>query len=213
MTPQRIIEAAKASTTDRTTLQRLDCLDWAPEYAEPGYSNPKRGGIWFGNWNDGGNYGDPSRDTTMSRVAELLEKYGASIEWEDEWSTCSDCGKAIRTQPDSYGWLPSYFMGDGEIICIECVRADPETYTAQLEDQPTRAWTLPIDPAEHGHRLLEDGFESGWHPGQDDNPQEITDRLHAQGIGSGILFVVDRKGQFDLNFSVYVRIQDGEDIG
>lgn len=215
MNVNRIIEAAKASTTNRETLNRLEDMRWAPGYAEPGYSEPKRGGVWFANWNDIASY-DPKSNTyevhdgTMGRLASALERYGASIEWEDEWSTCDQCGKAVRTSPDSYSWQPSYFMGDCEIICHECIAEDPEMYLEEFEGKGETAWTLDIDPADHGYTLLEGGFENGMHPGQNDSPEEIADRLRARGI-TRFLFRLDSVGQFDARFSVYVKAQDNDD--
>lgn len=212
MNTQRIIEAAKHSTTNREVLSRLENMDWAAEYAEPGYTTPANGaGIYFSNWNDVGPWDakPEERDGTMGRVANLLEKAGADIQWEDEWSTCSQCGAAVRTSPDSYGWKRSFVVGGGEITCVRCVEADPEPYLEKFEGKPDRAWTLDIDPAEHGYALVEDGFESGWHPGQDDNPQEIAERLRAQGI-TRFLFRVDGVGQFDIGFSVYQKVEEEE---
>src|SRR5678816_1797897 len=102
---------------------------FAKEYAEPGYTNPEKG-ILFADWNDRTTYrvdartfysrysaeqfvkthevADPAiveqRDDTMKRLSDLAEKAGYAVEWSDEWSTCDDCGKAVRTSPDSYGW-------------------------------------------------------------------------------------------------------------
>lgn len=215
MNANRIIEAAKNSTTNREVLSRLENMGWSREYAEPGYTTPANGaGIYFSNWNAAGPYDKPGeRDNTMGRVANLLEKVGADIQWEDEWTTCSQCGRAVRTQQDSYGWKRSFVEGDGELACLRCVEEDPEPYLEEFEGKSNRAWTLDsIDPAEHGYVLIEDGFENGWHPGQNDNPQEIADKLRAQGI-ERFLFVVDSVGQFDLGFSVWRKVEEGEEDG
>jgi hypothetical protein len=92
----------------RTALADIENLQWSPGYAEPGYDEPKRG-VLLANWNHF------ARD-----IDRVLERMGFAIEWEDEWSTCSDCYKVFRTSPDSMCWTPSYVMGDGEIWCKEC---------------------------------------------------------------------------------------------
>jgi hypothetical protein len=93
---------------------------------EPGYDDKP---VVIANWNktnirgsSGFNYSD--FDYTMPRLSKLFEKLGYSVEWIDEWTICDDCGKAIRTSPDSWGWKPNYFiLGDcGEIICYDCFR-------------------------------------------------------------------------------------------
>lgn len=103
------------STTPRSALSGwtgrtvdVENIQYSHEYAEPGYSNPSKG-ILFADWND-----------VSQRVQDILERAGFAIEWQDEWSTCSDCNKAIRTQPNCWDWRPAYTVGDGEILCSEC---------------------------------------------------------------------------------------------
>lgn len=194
MTPELILKAslcrpAHCSDADTETRARqIEYLGFAPQYAEPGYTNPRKC-ILFGNWN----YFAP-------KATDLLEAYGYAIEWEDEWSTCSSCGNAFRTSPDSYGWQPSYFELDGELLCKECVPM--EEYLETLEDRPTHAVNDHIDPADYGYVKLEGDFENGFHPGQNDNPREIYKRLHAAGH-KRLIFNIDSVGQFDLQFSIW----------
>jgi hypothetical protein len=98
---------------ERSVQSEIDNMDYARKYGEPGYDNPKKG-ILFANWNSF------PRNFDM-----VLEKLGYAVEWSDEWFTC-DCGKAIRTQPDSYCWQPSYKEKHGEILCKECALEDNE---------------------------------------------------------------------------------------
>lgn len=69
----------------RSGESEIDDLQWVSEYAEPGYTQPQKG-ILFANWN----YFHCGIDT-------LLENYGFAIEWNDEWSTCEECNRAVRT--------------------------------------------------------------------------------------------------------------------
>lgn len=211
MNTQRIIEAAAKVAKTSEARNRIECIEWASGYAEPGYAEPRRGGVFFSNWNDVTHYDGHAHkvdDGTMGRLATALEAYGAAIEWEDEWSRCANCGKAIRTSADSYVWQPAYSEG-GE-VCHVCVTEDPADYLHELEGSDTRAWTLDIDPAEHGYKLLEDGFESGLHPGQNDDPRKIAAELRERGIDN-FVFRLDAVGQFDATFSVYV--PEGEEDG
>ena len=92
-------------------------------YAEPGYTDPESGLIATGNWNDITSWHDGQRSTISdvpSRIAKLFEKLGIPTEWSDEWVECSQCGKLVRSQPDSMSWEPSYTMVDGELWCHEC---------------------------------------------------------------------------------------------
>ncbi len=71
-------------------INEIENVGLAGEYGEPGYSNPKRG-ILFANWNK-----------FCCEVTDLLERAGYEIERSDEWTTCGNCGVALRTSPDRY---------------------------------------------------------------------------------------------------------------
>lgn len=198
MTPEYILRKSlcrKAHCSDadvETRARRIEDINWSHEYAEPGYSQPSKG-ILFANWN-----------YFSGDAANLLEKYGYSIEWEDEWTTCSGCNRAMRTSPDSYSWQPSYFEMNSEMLCKECV--DMEAYLETLENKPHRAVNDHISPADYGYVKLEGNFEAGLHLGQDDNPTEIFKRLRAEGH-KRLLFCIDSIGQFDAFFSIWEKKQ------
>jgi hypothetical protein len=177
----------------RSAISEIENMDFSAEYAEPGYSNPLKG-ILFADWN----YFPRGIDS-------ILERYGYQIEWSDEWTTCEQCGRAVRTSPDSHGYQPSYvILNDCEIVCVDCLNGDAGDYLESLENHPNRALNVPaINPAKWGYVQLEDGFESGFHPGQNDNPKAIYARLHAQY--PRLLFKIDGVGQFDFTFSVWHR--------
>jgi len=60
-------------------------------------------------------------DTTPARAAALFERMGVDQEWSDGFSRC-DCGALICTEV-SHG-EPDYWVGDGEILCCECVASE-----------------------------------------------------------------------------------------
>lgn len=85
---------------------------FAPAYAaQQGYdSDQPRHGVLMANWNH-----------LPRNLDKLLEKAGYAVEWSDEWTICDDCGKALRTSPDSYFWEPAYTMDDsGSCLCRAC---------------------------------------------------------------------------------------------
>jgi hypothetical protein len=167
----------------------IENMGWASEYAEPGYTQPEKG-ILFSDWN-----------YFCREVCNILERAGYELEWEDEWSTCGECGKAVRTSPDSYCWQPSYFfVNDCEILCVDCT--DKEEYLESIEDNPRTALNDHIDPADYGYVKLEGNFESGWHNGQTDDPKKIYARLHAAGH-KRLLFNIDKSSQFYIVFSIW----------
>jgi hypothetical protein len=166
----------------------IDNLSYAHAYAEPGYTQPERE-ILFANWN-----------YFPCRVTDILKRAGYGIEWSDEWTMCDDCGKALRTSPDSYSWQPShvYFGGD---VCLECLKGDAGDYLETLEDNPRTALNTDIDPAEYGYIRLQDKFENGFHQGQTDDPKKIYASLKDKY--SRILFKIDEVSQFYTVFSVW----------
>jgi len=191
-------------------------IDFASEYAEPGYSNPESGIIAFGDWNSRGRWDREqskyiSTDFTMPRIAKIFQKLGIEIEWEDEWTRCCECDKAVRTQPDSYGWTRSYWEDDYGPTCNECVQGNPEPFIEWLVGNDSAANTLSIDLSQHGYVKLEGGFENGLHHGQNDDPCTIAKSLRKMGV-ERFIFEIDGVGQFDLNFSVWVHKEEMDKI-
>ncbi len=94
----------------------IENLEYCREYIEPGYDNPKKA-ILLSNWN-----------YFPSDLCDILERYGYDIEWQDEWTRCDGCNKAMRTSSDSYDWQPSYIQNNetGECFCIECLSEDDD---------------------------------------------------------------------------------------
>jgi len=169
-----------------------DEIDYCLEYAEPGYSNPKRG-ILFGNWNH-----------YPKRLTSILKKAGYAIEWSDEWSQCQNCNRAIRTSPDSYGWRKYYVIyNDCEVICADCVKNDLDAYEEYLLNKHTHADTFDIDWSERGFtRINVDSYENGFHAHQTDKPSDIVKLLPKD---CDYLFTIPVVSQFTLSFDCWIR--------
>ena len=96
------------SLLDEVVARHSEYVDYAFEYAEPGYSAGEKG-ILFADWNSKGCWDKDKNeyvevDTFMPRLAKVAEHAGYEIEWSDEWGNCSDCQKAFRVNADSYLW-------------------------------------------------------------------------------------------------------------
>ena len=121
MTPEYILSkslcrpAHCGEYTPEARQSEIENIGFASEYAEPGYTNPAKG-ILFADWN-----------LFPRDIDRLLEFYGYEIGWSDEWSTCDNCGRAVRTSADCYSWSPSYTCQDGEITCTDCLVGDAES--------------------------------------------------------------------------------------
>lgn len=187
--------------------QDVDYVDLiAEKYVEPGYDNPETL-IVTGNWNY-----DKEVDTTeifpeeeekSDTLYNVLEKLGCSCEWSDEWAMCEECQGAFRTSPDSYSWKRSYAEIDGYLRCHECICKDPEEYVESMIGKADHAITFDVDLESLGFVKYKGDYESGWHPGQTDDPKNIAKKLESRGI-ERYVFVIDQTGQFDINFSVWV---------
>ncbi len=128
-TIETILEAAKSSAPTRQGRNWAENMLWCAEYAEPGYDDPKQG-ICLANWNAIDQYNRETKsreviDDTPKRVGDLLERIGVDLQWEDEWSLCHCCSRAVRTQPDGWSWTPSYRIVDEcELLCLDCFKSE-----------------------------------------------------------------------------------------
>jgi hypothetical protein len=176
--------------------------------SEPGYGgdtvvwatgdyNPKR-------WVRDGDAPLTPAESLPERLGRALERQGVECLWLDEWIRCNDCFKLFRTTGDSYSWqMYGYFVNDCEPVCADCLTWDD--VEADVVNSPTHAVldTWGIDLTDHGYVQAGDYYENGWFPGQDDDPQTIMERLHADGHPE-VVFSLDRVQQFDARFTAYV---------
>lgn len=108
---------------ERAATSEVENMGYAPGYAEPGYEQPRKG-VLMADWN-----------VLPRRFDEVLERLGYSVEWSDEWATCEDCNRAVRTQPDGWDWKPGYQVDESEIVCKECwAEAHPPEEESEEEE-------------------------------------------------------------------------------
>jgi len=171
--------------------------DYAEKYSEPGYSKEiDDSPILFANWNG-------LKGSTMSAIEKQF-----NIEWSDEWYRCGECGGAVRTQGDGHGWTQNYYMfNDCEPVCKDCIdecEGLQEHIIGDLLDN-SKNCNLLIDLDNHGFEEIECGYESGWHPGQTDNPEKILIAAQKQFPDKEFIFSDITVGQFDVSFCLYAR--------
>ena len=184
-------------------------------YAEPGYHGSDT--VWvLGDWNNARSTYDAQRDgrpltnaeTVPSRLAAALERIGAEIEWSDEWTECQECWRIVRTEPDSYSWRRSYHQTeDGEVYCAECTLRDGESVIAEYVNDAHKCITFagPEFLTGLGFASYNGTFESGWHPGQNDDPAEILARIERDMPDHDVVFLLNSTGQFDIAFTAWTR--------
>jgi hypothetical protein len=208
-----IIEAAKNRASrlgNRDAASRIEEISTATAYAEPGYSGEF---IAFGNWNNISRYktGPQKGDDLPEKVGKLLERAGFECEWSDEWDVC-DCGKAVRTSPDSHFWKRYFVVMDDGTRCGDCIKEDPAEYLESIEGNTHDCLTIEgIDPEKYGYSLFNGTFETGFHPGQNDDPVKIAAEMKKAGH-KRFLFALDHAEQFCLMWKAYYMPEekDGE---
>lgn len=188
-------------------------------YAEPGYGSclgDEAPVIVLGNWNPKRfcHEGEPPltpAESLPARLAESLERLGAEIEWLDEWDSCGECSRAIRTEPDSYSWKRSYLETDNGRVCHDCAIEAGEDMLTDYVNDPYRmvTWCEANHVEQYGYVKWEPGeprtFENGWHPGQDTDPSKILDEITGKYPDVEVIFFLDESSQFYVTFSAYVR--------
>lgn len=183
-------------------LQNEHNAEWCDEYGEPGYDQPQAG-IVFANWNDI----DKDIQTT-------LEEAGYELEWSDEWVIDYDYGKAWRIYPTSYGWQCSIMItDDGEIITPDDgaeVFIEECAITDHMQPiKPLPNWITLEDLCAAGfERHNAYPYQSGFHPGQTDNPAEIARNLFEDEDVIEVVFQIDENSQFYTCFNVWVKKSD-----
>lgn len=204
-----------------------DCWDMHPErvtdiivgYADGSDDNAV---IVLGDWNDSRypRNDDPpltEAERVGPRLFDALEAAGAECQWLDEYSRCSDCGKAIRTEPDSYRWRPEYIITD-DYTCARCLRADPlgAITGGDYINNSANAITWLDAPA-----LIRIGCEqwapgeahtyaSGWHEGMADDPTKVLAEIRREAPGRDVVFLIDETSQFYTRFSAWLMPLDGD---
>lgn len=205
LTNDQLTEAIDNATTDEQAQQlALEVIDRILEsgdsgmYSEVGGSDQEYKGAIIADW-----WGYPDE------WKHLLDSMGYALYFYDEVITCGQ-GKVWETIPTHYGWEPKFMVTQGgEIITTddepslwieECVLTD---YVQEMAALPSFISSDEIEAEGFVKFNKEQSFVSGWHPGQTDDPKKIAQSLLEDY--SEVLFQIDRVGQFDVQFDVWVR--------
>lgn len=198
-------------------------------YAEPGYGDDDTV-VVLGDWN---NYETTSlgrypgkrvplfkwTERTPERLADALSEIdGVEIEWLDEWYSCSECYRAVRSQPNSYSWKPYYaFLNECEPICADCLMQDVDGSISAGDwiNNSSNAITWISGSPENTLNPIgffkwepgnEQDYANGWYPGQNDDPRKILESILDRHPEAEVVFLIDANGQF----SAWVRGIDDE---
>lgn len=211
---QQLIEIAKRVATSDKIQRRIGYIRiYSGEFAEPGYSlDEDEKLIVGGNWNDHTEWEDGDCevvDDTIGRLASALQRIGCRIVWDDEWEECHECLSVVRVTGDSYSWKPYHKIMHGGLYCGDCIKSVFEKFIDAYANNPETALTLDIDLTEYGFEQYNGQFENGMYEHQLDNPrpEEVFEELETEY--ETIIFKIDSTGQFDTNWSVWVKDEIG----
>jgi hypothetical protein len=181
-------------------------IDWAEMYGDPGYTQPRLG-VVKGNWN-----------RISRRVQDYLEAVGYALEWCDEWDINWDSSpiKMWRIAPDSYHWQPNAIYTEDGLLTRD---DDPKEWIDYAAvDAPTDrlaailyAWTTEDDLAEQGFELYAGQQETGWHPGQTDDPAKVMKQAFADKTVRRIVFRQTEQSQFYMRWEAWVERESVEE--
>jgi hypothetical protein len=131
------------------------------------------------------------------------------VEWgfADEWGKCDESGKLIRTAPDSYSFVPDFWVNDGELLSGDSVRDNhAEEYAQSIINNEKLANTILTDDnlEDIGFIKIEEGFENGWYE-KHDSPKQILDTALAKHPNGEFLFSISGQSQFATRFELWAR--------
>lgn len=180
--------------------------------AEPGYGTGES--VWvIGNWNNKrtrrNGMGDPpltKEESRPERLAVALARLAVEVLPSNEWAACHACGKAVRTQPDSYYWTP-YFVEDSDgITCVDCCITGDDSPLDGYIGNPTRAVPQSISEnqlVEWGWVRMNRVYHNSVDGGMDESPAEVYELL--KNGPYQVLFRVHSVSKDYFEFTVWTR--------
>ena len=145
-------------------------------------------------------------------IPEGLHELEEWFEWgfSDEYTTCVNCGRSLRTGRSSYDDIPKFEILNDELLCHECIRDEfEEEYIESVTNNPKNALKLTIINEsrleELGWKELEEKYENGLHEGMNDDPKSIYNSLKTDW---DVLFTF-MPSQFYIQFWAWVKPKEG----
>lgn len=216
---QATIEKFVKTVKDNRIRERIQDWTLVPGYAEPGCDEVDV--VVLGNFNlpDGNKFDSGIKvKNPIDNLVEKLKKLGrVEVEWSDEWTTCSECFRAVRTCADGYGWVAHFVILRGcDLYCIDCLKKDKglvDDFIQEIKNKCRKgiAKRWGIDLEQYGFKHIPgDCMETGLHEHQDDDAKVV--RKFLNGEGYDVIFSVDSAGQFDVSWSAWVSRKNGNPV-
>ena len=80
-----------------------------------------------------------------------------------------------------------------------------------LLNDPTKCNLFKVDFAALGFEQFNGTYETGFHPGQNDDPRKVFKLIRAAKSGYDVVFDLTGKGQFDCAWTAWIRPEPKDD--
>lgn len=181
-------------------------------------------------WNTNGSLTEHGKKRKLTaQIGEFIETFfdnEIEINWYGEYTSCSCCNKAVRTSHDSYSWQKCYVDVEYDTICHECYEDNIEEIIDTFINNSDMA--IPDNLIElfeeNGFICLENikenpytnencgMYETGFHPGQNDNPQDVEKWVIENLPKHDFVFAINSVGQFDISWLCMVRRKNYNEV-
>lgn len=128
----------------------------------------------------------------------------------DEGYVCDECNKFYRFNNSWGGSYANYMMGDGYIVCEDCLKANYKSeYIDKLINNPKSANTILSreDLYELGFEKVNDyRYSNGMYRGENDDPEQILEWAKKENPSCEFLFsVIKDYNPFHTEFDLWKR--------
>ena len=181
-------------------LARIKCSRWLSEQDCTVGEYDNEGFVIVPGWDVVNN---PAFSCIVDKAVGSEHNYG----FDDEYDTCYECGKILRTSPDSYSWQPEYWLSDFDgFLCVDCTANDYiESYLEYVVDHtngPRHVNESILDLDGAGFKQVLKNCEYGMHRGQNEDPRKVAQWALENNLE--IAFTVST-GQFDVSWDAWMR--------
>lgn len=152
----------------------------------------------------------------------IIEHLGVQIGNDDEYSYCSNCGKLIHIIDSSGCRDDNYWLGDGFILCEECIRNDMETYINEylvlnyetgvpVNNLPINTFLSEDDLKEYGFIRLDGEYYFGMYEHGNTNPIAAMEKMIEDNKESDFIFNQVYANPFEVCYEIWKREKKEDD--
>ena len=152
----------------------------------------------------------------------IIENLGVQIGDNEEYAYCDNCSKLIHRMDSSGSRADNYWLGDGFILCEECVRNDMDSYINEhlvlnyetgvpTSKLPINTFLSADDLKEHGFIRLDGEYFFGMYEHGNTNPIAAMKEMVEEDKESDFLFNQVYANPFETCYEIWKRENNEED--